>query len=117
MTQSGPPTQQPAPPPPAGWAPPPQPAVGPAGLVYADVPNRAIAYIIDAIILFIINVIVAIILGAVGLNSVTTNLNTFTVNYNPVAGLISAVIFTAINGIYFIYTWRSLRASPGQRVL
>jgi len=126
MTQSGNPTpQQPAPPPPPGWAPPPQPVAGPAWLVYADVPNRAIAYIIDAIILFIINIIVGIILGAVGLNATTvvtnpnaTNLgNLVTVNYNWVAGIIQAVLFTAINGAYFMYTWRSMRASPGQRVL
>jgi uncharacterized RDD family membrane protein YckC len=121
MTQSGPPTQQPAPPPPAGWAPPPQPVMGPAGLVYADVPNRAIAYIIDAIILFIINIIIAAVLSAVGLNATTVNLNATSigniVQYNIVAGLIQAVIFTAINAVYFIYTWRSMRGSPGQRVL
>ena len=41
-----------APAPTTAWAPPP-PVVqaGPAGFVYADVPNRAIAYIIDAIVI------------------------------------------------------------------
>ena len=53
MDQSG-PTSDPGTPAPSssGWAaPPPQVQAGPEGFVYADVPNRAIAYIIDAIIL------------------------------------------------------------------
>jgi uncharacterized RDD family membrane protein YckC len=95
--------------------------VGPAGLVYADVPNRAIAYIIDAIILGIIGFVVAAVLDAVGLKTWTVNLNASNinnlVNYNPVAGIAQAVINTAISAGYFIYTWRSMRASPGQRVL
>jgi uncharacterized RDD family membrane protein YckC len=123
-------TDQPAAPPPAGppadasagWtqpaAPAPAPAPGTAGYVYADVPNRAIAYIIDAIILAIISVIVGIVLGAVGLNPVTIDFNNpGLVSYNPIAGLIQAVIFTLINGIYFVYTWTTMRASPGQRIL
>lgn len=125
MTASGDPrAPQPnssTPPPASGWAPPPAPVAGPAGLVYADVPNRAIAYIIDAIILFVINIVVGIVLGAVGLKTVTTNLNATTIDglisYNPIAGIIQAIIFTAINGVYFIYTWRTMRASPGQKAL
>jgi uncharacterized RDD family membrane protein YckC len=122
--------EQPVPPPPAApppAAPPPAappPAsntwtamsapvtAGPAGYVYADVPNRAIAYIIDVIILAVINFIVFIILAAIGLASVNT-IGT----YNFVAGLIAAVVATVINGAYFIYTWTTMRASPGQKVL
>jgi uncharacterized RDD family membrane protein YckC len=95
--------------------------VGPAGLVYADVPNRAIAYIIDAIILGIIGFVVAAVLDAVGLKTWTVNTNATNLgnllNYNPVAGVVQAVVNTAIGAVYFIYTWRSMRASPGQRVL
>jgi uncharacterized RDD family membrane protein YckC len=91
---------------------------GPAGYVYADVPNRAIAYIIDAIILAIIGVIVGIILGAIGLATLNLNVNSSTFGqYNFVAGVISALILTAINGAYFVYTWTTMRASPGQRAL
>jgi uncharacterized RDD family membrane protein YckC len=128
--------EQPVPPPPAApppAAPPPAappPAsntwtamsapvtAGPAGYVYADVPNRAIAYIIDAIILAVIGIVVAIILGAIGLASV--NLTAGSSNfgqYNFVAGLIFALVATAINGAYFVYTWTTMRASPGQKVL
>jgi uncharacterized RDD family membrane protein YckC len=85
------------------------------------VPNRAIAYIIDAIILGIINLLVAAILGAVGLKAFTVDLNATTINallvYNPIVGLIQALIFTAISAGYFIYTWTTMRGSPGQKVL
>jgi uncharacterized RDD family membrane protein YckC len=91
---------------------------GPAGYVYADVPNRAIAYIIDAIILAIITSVIVIILAAIGLSSVNLNVNSPTFGqYNFVAGLVAAIIATAINGAYFIYTWTTMRASPGQKVL
>jgi uncharacterized RDD family membrane protein YckC len=134
MTGPGDPsTEQPAAPPPAspppasassaGWsAPAPQPAVaGPAGYFYADVPNRAIAYIIDAIILGIIGFIVTAILGGIGLSAVTANPNPTSLNdlvqYNFVASLIIAVITTGINGAYFVYTWTTMRGSPGMKVL
>ena len=126
---------QPAAPPPAStpppadaggsWsqpaAPPPPPVQGTAGYVYADVPNRAIAYIIDAIILAIISVIIGIVLGAIGLAATTVNPNPTGLNdliqYNWIGGIVSAIVFTAINGAYFIYTWTTMRGSPGQKVL
>ena len=79
-------------PPSTGWSAPPPPAqAGPAGFVYADVPNRAIAYIIDAIILAIINVIAFAILAGIGLNPVTIDFNNpGVVSYNYVAGVIAA---------------------------
>ena len=70
--------QPPAAPPPA--APPPHGSAarigrprpprrsGPRGLVYADSPTASSAFIIDAIILFVINFIVFAILGAIGLD-------------------------------------------------
>ena len=94
---------------------------GPAGLFYADVPNRAIAYIIDAIILGIVNLVAGAILSAIGLNAFTINSGATTINnlldYNPAVGLIQAVIFAAISAAYFVYTWTSMRGSPGQKVL
>jgi uncharacterized RDD family membrane protein YckC len=118
--------EQPVPPPAA--APPPASntwtamsapvSAGPAGYVYADVPNRTIAYIIDVIILAVINIVVFIILAAIGLSSVNLNVNSSDFGqYNVVAGLIAALVATAINGAYFIYTWTTMRASPGQKVL
>ncbi len=101
-----------APAPTTAWAPPP-PVVqaGPAGFVYADVPNRAIAYIIDAIVLAIINIIVGIVLAAVGL-SVLSGLS-----YNFAVGAIFAVIALIISGGYFIYTWTVRRGTIGMQVL
>jgi len=97
------------------------PVPGPAGLYYADVPNRTIAYIIDAIILGIVNLVVGAILSGIGLNAFTINSNPTNIgdllSYNPVVGLIQAVIFAAISGAYFIYTWTTMRGSPGQKVL
>jgi len=129
--QGPPPAQDPppaAPPPDAPTAnnwqstPPPaaQPIPGAAGFVYADVPNRAIAYIIDAIILFVINVVISIIVGTF-LPSVTIDpdaTNIFAaVRVNPAAVIVTALIGLVINGIYFVYTWTRMRGSPGQKLL
>jgi uncharacterized RDD family membrane protein YckC len=94
---------------------------GPAGYVYADVPNRLIAFIIDAIILGIIGFVVSAVLGAIGLSVVSVNLGATgfdnLIVFNPVAGLIVAAVNAAISAAYFVYTWTTMRASPGQKVL
>lgn len=84
----------------------PQASSVPGGLVYADVPNRAIAYIIDAIILAVIIVVVAGIVAAIGFAA---------------GGFISAVVIgiigLAISAAYFIYTWTTMRATVGMKAL
>jgi uncharacterized RDD family membrane protein YckC len=100
-------------------APPPVPtpgSSGASGLVYADVPNRAIAYIIDSIIVFIAILVVGIVLAAVGLatSTVTSALVTET---NYVATIIVGLIGIAISGAYFVYTWTTMRATIGMRIL
>jgi uncharacterized RDD family membrane protein YckC len=119
-----PPGSEPTPPPPAGesgWtsAPPPASVPGAPGLVYADVPNRAIAYIIDVIILAIINFIVGLILFAIvgPATSVTFTESGLTTSVNWLATIVFAVVGTAISAAYFIYTWTSMRGSLGQKVL
>ncbi len=130
---TGSPAPDPAPPPvsPPPGSPPPgtSPAVGwspskhaettvsgLSGLVYADVPNRVFALIVDAIILGIgTAVITSLVYGIVG-SPVTFSLATGVV-FNAVPLLIGAVISLAISAAYYIYTWTSLRASPGQRLL
>jgi uncharacterized RDD family membrane protein YckC len=72
--------------------------------VYADVPNRIIAYIIDAILVAILNFIVAIVLAGLGLTA-------------GIGVLVAALIGLAISAGYFIYTWTSMRATVGMRVL
>lgn len=111
----------PAPPasPPGGWAAPPPPtAAGPAGFFYADVPNRAIAYIIDAILLGIVNLVAFGILSGIGLNPVTIDLNSpGLVSYNFFAGLIATAVGLVISGAYFLYTWTAMRGTVGMKVL
>ena len=126
----GPPSQQPpqAPPPqapapapapaPAGgnWsAPPPASAggfqtqavaveAGPApGIAYAELVERIIALIIDAVIIGIIGFIVTGIVGIIGGGLI----------FLLLGGLINA----AISLTYFVYTWTTMRASPGQKIL
>ena len=112
-------TPAPPPPPATGWAAPPPPVqAGPTGFVYADVPNRAIAYIIDAIILGIVNLVAFGIVSAIGLNPITIDLGSpGLVSYNWFAGLILAVVGLAISGAYFLYTWTAMRGTVGMKVL
>lgn len=92
-------------------------ATAPAsGLVYADVPNRAIAFIIDAILLGLIGVIVSGILGGMGFSAGTLNPD-LTFSINPVGVLVQGIVNLAISAAYFIYTWTSMRATIGMRLL
>jgi uncharacterized RDD family membrane protein YckC len=97
------------PPAPATYAPPPAPAPaapGTAGFAYADVPNRAIAYIIDAIIVGILVVIVGAVLASIGLA---------TGNFVGVA--VWSIVGLLIGAGYFIYTWTARRATIGMGIL
>jgi uncharacterized RDD family membrane protein YckC len=106
--------------PPSGWSKPPSmpsPAQpGPKGFVYADVPNRAIAYLIDIIVLAIINFVIFAILGAVGLRVVTVDLANG-IQYNYILSLVFAALGLAISAGYFIYTWTRMRATLGMKAL
>ena len=105
-------------PPSTGWAAPPPPVqAGPAGFVYADVPNRAIAYIIDAIIVAIVVGIVQAVLGGVGLSSGTFAPGTLNFQVNIVGLIVSAAIGAVVSAAYFVYTWTSMRGTIGMRIL
>ena len=84
----------------------PQASSVPGGLVYADVPNRAIAYIIDAIILAVMVVVVAGILAAIGLAA-----------GEFLSVVVIGIIGLAISAAYFIYTWTTMRATVGMKAL
>lgn len=84
----------------------PQASTIPGGLVYADVPNRAIAYIIDAIIVAVIIVVVAGVVAAVGLAA-----------GGFLSALVIGIIGLAISAAYFIYTWTTMRATVGMKAL
>jgi uncharacterized RDD family membrane protein YckC len=98
-----------SPPPTAGWAAPPPPVrvAGSSEFVYADVPNRIFAYIIDAIILFVINVVVIIILTGIGLGNAGFG----------IGSIVLAIVGLVISGVYFIYTWTAMRGTVGMKAL
>jgi uncharacterized RDD family membrane protein YckC len=80
------------------------PVPGPAGFVYADVPNRIIAYIIDVIVLAIVFAIVSLVLVGILKASATTY-----------------VIVTAINLVisigYWVFSWSTRRMTVGMQLL
>jgi hypothetical protein len=113
-----PPPATPGPPPDGGsWnAPPPAAAPGgfqtqavvaepgPApGIAYADLVARIIALIIDAFIVGLIGFIIGAVFTAIGGG----------LFFLLLGGLVSA----AISLTYFVYTWTTMRASPGQKIL
>jgi len=114
------------PPPMMSGAPDPMPAAQPAmaaaptagsgtSMVYADVPNRIIAYIIDIVVLVIIQIVVGIILAAIGISAL--NGSGLTAETNWVGSIILAIVGLAISGAYFIYSWTNQRATVGMKAL
>ena len=87
----------------------PTPSAPMSGLVYADVPNRVIAIIIDGIILFLLLIVLGIILAAIGLATGA--------GASAVASIVYAVLGLVVGAAYFIYTWTSMRATIGMRAL
>ena len=89
-------------------------AAGPApGVVYADLVMRIVAYIIDSIILAVVTGIIAAVLGVAIFASLLTGGFVLAI----VGFVILAVVVLAASAVYFIYTWTTMRASPGQKIL
>lgn len=91
----------------------PTPSAPASGLVYADVPNRVIAFIIDAIVIAVIMFFVTIVLGAIGLAAGMFGSSGGT----TIGSIVFAVISVLIGAGYFIYTWTSMRATVGMKAL
>lgn len=113
--------EAPPPAPAGGWEKPAEPAPGTAGFVYADVPNRIFALIIDVIVLAIIGVVVGAVLGAivgpvykVDLDFQNGNVG---VETNYIALIVNLAATMAVSAVYWIYCWTKLRGSLGQKVL
>jgi uncharacterized RDD family membrane protein YckC len=117
MTDPTPPPAPESPPPASGWAAPAPaaPVPGAAGFVYADVPNRVFALIIDAVILFVAYIVVAIVLGAIGLAS--GGIGPTSTGFNFVGAIVLGLVLAVINAAYFIWSWTSMRATFGMRAL
>jgi uncharacterized RDD family membrane protein YckC len=96
------------------------PLPGPAGLYYADVPNRVIAYIIDIIILGILGFVVALLLGGIfgGIVAPTEGaIGGGGGDLNLLAFLVVGLGHLAISLAYFGYSWTTLRGTPGMKLL
>ena len=90
---------------------------GPAGVALADIPDRIIAFVIDAIILGVIGFIVSTLtLGVLG-----DNYGVFGIAYrghNLVSSLATAAIMLVVSGAYFIGMWSRMGgATVGQKVM
>jgi uncharacterized RDD family membrane protein YckC len=82
-------------------------------VVYADVANRVIAYVIDLLVIAVINIVVGIVLGIIGIAVVTgTDGNVAT---NLAGSLIYTFIGLVISGAYFVYSWTNQRATVGMK--
>jgi uncharacterized RDD family membrane protein YckC len=97
------------------------PIPGSPGFVYADVPNRIFALIIDVIILGIVGAVVGLVLtGIVGpvykIDLDFQNVNVG-VQTNYVALVLNLVATMAVSAVYWIYCWTRLRGSVGQKAL
>ena len=92
------------------------PAAPATGLVYADVPNRIIAYILDAILVGLFTFVVGVILAGLGLTAVSVN-SDLSVSVNYVAAFVQGILGLLISAGYFIYTWTRMRGTLGMRAL
>ena len=117
-----------APPPGDAWASAPAPTQVPghAGLFYADVPNRVIALIIDAIIVGIVGLILsAILYQALGWPTTVTTVPDSSqilgvrieTSTNFVALFAGTILGIAISAGYYLYTWTRMRGTLGQKAL
>ena len=70
-------------------------------LAPAAIGARVVAFIVDAIVLLLIQLLLGSIVG----------------DLTVVGSIARAVIYAAIGFVYFGYSWTAWRASPGQRIL
>ena len=106
-----------------GWQQPPAPTAVPGipGFTYADVPNRFIALIIDAILLAIIGFVVSTIVSAIlgPQYTFTKDANGFPtgVTTNFLSAIVTLLLNLVVSAAYWIYTWTRMRGTPGMRAL
>lgn len=97
----------------AGWRPTEATSGPAAGIAFADLTTRIIAIIIDFVILEIVGFVVNLVL-------LTAFIATLVTTGSAIFLLLSVVVLVfdvLLAGIYFIYTWTNMKASPGQRIL
>jgi len=108
-------------PPPSAWqAAPPAAVPGIPGFVFADVPNRFIALIIDLIILGVINIVISAVIGGILGAQYDVDIDdrfNVTVTTNFLSAAVTVIVSLAASAAYWIYTWTAMRGSPGMKVL
>ena len=90
----------------------PQTVPGAEGFVYADVPNRIVALIIDGIVLFVIYIVLAIPLAIIGLSA-----GMQATRFDIVGSFVLGLIYFGISIAYFFYSWTRQRSTIGMRLL
>ncbi len=88
---------------------------GPAGLLYADVPNRIMALVIDIIVLSVIGFVLAWLFG--GLVSSPGAIDSAGGELDVVAFTVVLVLQLLISFGYFVSTWTLQGATVGMRLL
>ena len=88
---------------------------GPAGLVYADVPNRIIALIVDGLVLTAIGFLLSLVFGGLVVESGAIDGSGGGLQIGPF--IIVAALQAAISLGYFAVGWKSFHGTPGMRML
>jgi hypothetical protein len=99
------------------------PVPGPAGLAFADMPDRIIAFVLDVIVLSGIGLLLALTIGGAfgglvsGAQTAGGSLDDPAGRLNIGAFLVVGVAALAISFAYFAWSWVVLRATPGMMML
>jgi uncharacterized RDD family membrane protein YckC len=88
---------------------------GPAGLFYADVPNRIVAMVIDIIVLSVIGFVLALLFG--GLVTPAGAIDSAGGDLDVLPFLVVVVLQLAISFGYFGLLWTSARGTVGMKLL
>lgn len=88
---------------------------GPAGLLYADVPNRIMALVIDIVVLSVIGFVLAWALG--GLVTAPGAIDSAGGELDVIAFLVVLVLQLAISYAYFASLWTLVGSTAGMRLL
>jgi uncharacterized RDD family membrane protein YckC len=88
---------------------------------FADVPNRVVAYAVDAVILtvaaLVAAIVVSVVLGPTVSFDPAAERLTGAVTLHRGLGVVNALVSTVLSGLYFVLSWTRFRATPGQRLL
>jgi uncharacterized RDD family membrane protein YckC len=88
---------------------------GPAGLLYADVPNRVIALIVDGIALTVVGFVLSLMFGGLVAEGGAIDGSGDGLQVGPF--LVVAVLQAVISLAYFGVGWKTFHGTPGMRML